>query len=81
MKTTIEISDQLLKSAKKFASEKGLSLKTVIEIALRGMLDNNRRPVKFTLKDGSVDGKGVSEGFPEGDWEQIRSEIYKGRGT
>ena len=80
MKTTIEISEKLLRSAKKYAAEKGLSLKSVIEFALRNVLENNRRPVKFKLKDGSVSGKGVSQSFAEGGWEKVRNEIYKGRG-
>lgn len=80
VKTTIEISEKLLRSAKKYAAEKGLSLKSVIESALRNMLENNRRPLKFTLKDGSVAGKGYSKEFENGDWERVRTEIYKGRG-
>ena len=80
MKTTIEISEKLLRSAKKYAAERGLSLKSVIESALRNILDTNRRPLRFTLKDGSVAGKGLSPQVVEADWENIRSEIYKGRG-
>ena len=73
-------SKKLLRSAKKYAAEKGLSLRSVIEFALRNLLENNRRPVKFSLKNGSVEGKGLSLEFAEADWEKIRSEVYKGRG-
>lgn len=80
MKTTIELSEKLLRSAKKYAAEKGVSLKSVIESALRNMLENNKRPIKFRLKDGSVNGKGISPEFENNEWDKVRSEIYKGRG-
>jgi len=80
MKTTIELSEKLLRSAKKYAAEKGISLKSVIESALRNMLENNKRPIKFRLKDGSVDGKGLSSEYADNNWSKVRSEIYKGHG-
>lgn len=80
MKTTVEISEKLLKTAKKYAAERGLSLKTVIESALRNMLENNKRPVKFSLKDGSVKGNGISKEFEHESWQSLRQAIYKGRG-
>ncbi|MBI4404633.1 MAG: type II toxin-antitoxin system VapB family antitoxin [Deltaproteobacteria bacterium] len=81
MKTTIELSEKLLRSAKKYAAARGLSLKSVVESALRTLLESNRRPVKFSLKDGSVTGKGMSNEFADAAWEKIRAEIYKGRGA
>ncbi|MFM8270364.1 MAG: DUF6364 family protein [Pseudomonadota bacterium] len=80
MKTTVEISEKLLKTAKKYAAERGLSLKTVIESALRNMIESNKRPIRFSLKDGSVEGKGISKEFENEDWKGLRQAIYKGRG-
>lgn len=80
MKTTIEISEKLLREAKKYAAEKGLSLKAVIETALRNMFESKHRPVKFSLKKASFRGEGLQEGVQEGDWPGIRGKIYKGRG-
>ena len=80
MKTTIEISEKLLKTAKKYAAERGLSLKAVIESALRNMIENNKRPIKFSLKDGSVKGNGLSKEFENESWQSLRQAIYKGRG-
>jgi len=80
MKTTIELSEKLMREAKKYAAEKGLSLKGVIETALRRMLDQKQRPIKFTLKKASFKGEGLQDGIQEGDWANVREEIYKGRG-
>ena len=80
MKTTIEITDQLLRTAKKYAAERGVSLRAVIESGLRLVVEKNRRPLSFVLKDRSVSGTGTSPEFPEGEWSTVRDEIYKGRG-
>ena len=37
-----------------------------------------KRP--FRLRDGSFTGKGPAPGVREGDWQQIRSMAYEGRG-
>ena len=80
MKTTIEISDKLIRETKKYAAEKGLSLKSVIESALRNLFESKQRPVKFTLKKASFRGQGLQPGIEEGNWSEIRKRIYKGRG-
>jgi len=80
MKTTIEISEKILREAKKYAAEKGISLKAVIETALRTMLDRGHRPVKFTLKKATFRGKGMQPGMEEGNWSIVRDSIYKERG-
>ena len=80
MKTTIELSEKLLKEAKKYAAEKGLTLKSVIETALRNMFEHKNRPIKFSLRKATFKGEGVQEGQSEGDWTSVRGKIYKGRG-
>ena len=57
MRTTIRLDDQLLKSAKRFAHDKGTSLTAVIEDALRQVLSRKtikhpRKPVKLTTASG-----------------------------
>lgn len=80
MKTTIEISSRLLRDAKKLAAQRGVSLKSIIETALRNILESTRRPSDFTLKKASFRGQGIQEGLREGDWTAIRRKIYEGRG-
>ena len=80
MKTTIDIADRLLRDAKREAAQRGTTLKEVVETALRNHLEN-AKPSAFTLRDGSVGGRGVQSGVEEGDWEAIRTLVYEGHGA
>ncbi len=42
MKTTVDISDNLFREAKKLAAEDGTSFKVLVECALRRMLDDGK---------------------------------------
>jgi hypothetical protein len=83
MKTTVEIAPALLARAKKLAAQRQTTLRALIEAGLRHVLANeggeNRAP--YRLPDARVNGQGVQPGIREGDWEQMRSLIYEGRGA
>ena len=81
MKTTLELSEKLLREAKKYAAQNGMTLKAVVETALRSLLEPRQRRTKFTLKKASFRGEGMQEDVREGDWSSARDVIYKGRGT
>jgi hypothetical protein len=81
MKTTIDLSDAVLADAKRLAVERRLTLREVVEAALRRHLAEERRAAAgFRLQDRSFRGKGLQAGIAEGDWETIRSLAYEGRG-
>ena len=74
MKTTIEISDNLLIRAKKRAREKHITLRSLIEESLAASLDQplpTKRVVPVTFK-----GRGLSRDFEGASWEKIRDAIY-----
>jgi hypothetical protein len=50
MRTTIEISNELLRQAKKRAADEGASLRQVIEDALRSYLSNRRKRPGYKLR-------------------------------
>jgi hypothetical protein len=78
VKTTVEISDSLLAEARNLAGNRGTTLRQLIEDGLRESLrKTHKRPVRFHLQDGSVDGKGLQEPLS---WPKIRRRIYEGRG-
>ena len=79
MKTTVEISDELLNEAKRVAAAEGITLRELMERGLRRELAS-RAGEDFTLIDAGVGGNGVQRGVVEGDWSQIRQMIYEGRG-
>ena len=76
MKTTIELPDALLEQARRFARDHGMTMKALIEQALREVMAKEKEQKKpFRLRDGSFDGgKGMSLDLKS--WEQIRDIIY-----
>ncbi len=82
MKTTVEISDGLLRQAKAAARREGVTLRTLIEAGLRAVLQERRaRTAPFVLRDASFRGDGVSPEFASERWDDVRDVIYEGRGT
>ncbi len=76
MKTTVELSDDLLRQAKEYAARHGVPLREVIEFGLQLALKASkpsRRP--FRLKTVTTKGDGL---ICDGDWGTIRSLIYEG---
>jgi hypothetical protein len=80
MKTTIEISDALLRAAKRRADERGTTLRALVEEGLRNLLEEAPPRGAFSLRDASVDGGGLQPGVREGSWERVAELIYDGRG-
>ncbi|MGQ0560776.1 MAG: type II toxin-antitoxin system VapB family antitoxin [Gemmatimonadota bacterium] len=74
MKTTIEISDALLKAAKRSARARGLTLRALVEEGLRRVLREDAAPQQFRLRRASF--KGTGKSVEARDWESVRELIY-----
>ena len=79
MKTTIDISDPLLRRARGVAAKRGTTLRALVEQGLRQVV--TEKPAKpFKLRDGSFKGRGLT---PEAEkivgpgWEKIRYLAYE----
>jgi hypothetical protein len=82
MKTTLEISDPLLRDARKVAAQEGTTLRALVEQGLRKILaEKGQRKRPFRLRKASVNGQGLHPDFADDGWDRIRDLIYKGRGT
>ena len=81
MKTTIEIADDLAKTAKEHAARHDLTLRALIERGLRMAIRADSGADKFRLRDASVSGNGLHEQYRGSDWARIRDSIYEGRGN
>ena len=81
MKTTIEISDDLLRRAKACAVSENTTLRALVERGLRQVLKGRHRRGKFRLRDASVGGDGLQGNFEGADWAAIREAAYEGRGS
>ena len=78
MKTTIEISDPLIREAKQMASHEGTTLKELVEQGLRHVLTQRKETLPFKLKKATFKGKGLQAGVGgDGTWEQIRGIVYE----
>lgn len=78
MKTTIDISDALLRAAKRNARVRGLTLRALVEEGLRRVLREDAAPRPFRLRRASFGGQGRAADARE--WNAVRELIYPGRG-
>jgi len=81
MKTTVEISDPLLREARKLAAREGVTLRTVIERGLHRVVTETKQGTPFKLRRASFKGKGLQPDLRHAAWERVRDLAYEGRGT
>lgn len=81
MKTTVELSDQLLREARRAAADENTSVRALIEEGLRAALARRREGRPFTLRQASFKGDGLQAGLTLSDWDSIRDLSYAGRGV
>jgi len=80
MKTTVDIADDLLLEAKRIAHDQGVTLRAVIEAALRSHLAVYPQRANFKLRDASYKGQGLQPQFAGAGWEAFRRAAYDDRG-
>ena len=81
MKTTVELSDELLGRARQAAKSQGRSLRDLIEEGLRHSLRAPPKVPRAKIRFPTFRGTGFTESFEAADWSQIRDEIYRGHGA
>ena len=77
MKTTVEISDPLLKQAKALAAKEGLTFRMLVEEGLRAVADARTKTESkpFCLRDGSFQGgHGLQVGV---NWSDLSALAYE----
>jgi hypothetical protein len=77
MKTTIEISDPLLKEAQELAAREGVTLRMLVERGLRQAIRETKKPVPFKLRRAAFKGHGLQAEFRDG--EKFSKAIYEER--
>jgi hypothetical protein len=81
MKTTIEISDALLREARKLAARRGLTLRSLVERGLRRVItEENQNKDAFKLRSATFKGRGLQAELRGASWEKIRDLVYENRG-
>jgi hypothetical protein len=81
MKTTIEISDPLLREARKLAEREGITLRALMERGLRRVVAETRHGAPFKLRKASFKGRGLSADLRDATWDKLRDLAYEGRGA
>lgn len=76
MKTTLDIKDELLMSAKKLAERTGRPLRAVVEEGLRLVLSQQHEQSPFRLDDCSVGEPDRPDPLESWSWQDLRAEIY-----
>ena len=81
MKTTLDISDPLLREARTVAARERTTLRALVEQGLRRVLAERKRKTGFRLRDASFKGgRGLHPDVQNLSWDQIRELSYEGRG-
>jgi hypothetical protein len=81
MKTTVEISDPLLRKVREFAAREGVTLRTLVERGLHHVVSQMERRKPFKLRRASFKGNGLHSDLREASWEMLRDLTYKDRGA
>ena len=81
MKTTIEISDCILKEAKRLAHDQNVTLRSLTEEGLRKVIEERSTRSPRRVKPVTFRGKGLSAEFQGATWQRIRDAAYEGHGS
>jgi hypothetical protein len=81
MKTTVEISDVLLRRARELAAREGTTLRAMIERGLHRAIQEADQDKRFKLRRAGFSGAGRQAEFRDAAWEQVRDAVYRDRGA
>jgi hypothetical protein len=81
MKTTIDISEALLNQARSIAAREGTTLRALVELGLRRVIDEFGQERAFHLRDASVGGNGLRAELAGANWDRLRGLAYDDAAT
>lgn len=77
MKTTVDISEPVLREARKVAAREGTTLRLLIEEGLRRVLAEKGRRAPFRLRLITAGGRGLRPELRDASWDDIRDLSYE----
>lgn len=81
MKTTIDISDALLRDARKKAAKDGITVRALVERGLRHVLAETKPQKPFCLRRASFKGNGLRPELRDASWQAVRDLAYEDHGA
>jgi hypothetical protein len=75
MKTTLDISEPLLREARKIVARERTTLRALVEQGLRRIITEKARKPAFRLRDASFNGRGLNPEFADVGWDRLRDLI------
>jgi hypothetical protein len=79
MKTTVDLSDELLLEARRLAREEHRTMRSLLEEGLRAVIKQHLQSGPFRLADASVPGTGLRPEFRDASWDELRAAAYGNR--
>lgn len=81
MKTTLDISDPLLREARRLAARERTTLRALVEQGLRSVVaERRRRAPAFRLRKASFKGRGLRPELSDAGWDRVRELAYQDHG-
>jgi hypothetical protein len=80
MKTTLDISDPLLREARRIAARDRTTLRALVELGLRQVVSDRKRKPTFRMRKVTFGGEGLRPELQGAGWDRLRELIYEGRG-
>jgi hypothetical protein len=81
VKTTVKISDSLLREVRDLAAREGVTLRSLVERGLHRVVAETKQGTPFKLRRASFNGKGRQAEFAEASWEALSALAYANRGA
>ena len=81
MKTTVEISDPLVREVRKLAAREGVTFQTLVERGLHRVVSETKPGAPFKLRRASFKGRGLQADLRGASWDRLRDLAYEGRGA
>jgi len=81
MKTTVEISDTLLREVRRLAAREGVTLRALVERGLHRVVSETTGKRPFKLRRASFKGRGLQADVRGASWSELRDLAYDGRGV
>lgn len=81
MKTTLDVSDNLLARAKELARRERVTLRSLAEEGLEHVLAERESAPPCKVDPVTFKGEGLSAEFRGASWQMIRDAAYEGRGS